>query len=796
MLPDLLHALARVAVRRPWTLLIGATIPALGLSALVLRAPIDLSFGGVMDRSHPEVARYFDASRRYGLGGRLPLLLEGPEEALDDAAQELIRELGDDPAIRSVVSLYPAIDDPWVVDHMPYLVDRETFELWTEQALAGDRAGARRLRERLERPEQGPAKPPPAGSRLLLVTLARDSFEAGLAAQDFPALERQTAALLTPHDVTGRYAGMPAIVHQDQEATLGRIQLLTLASLLAALALILRIERRPLGLAAIAAPMVLATGATLGIVGAVAGTITLMESIFSVMVFGLGIDFAVHLALRLQEEEEAGAPFSRALSTALTQTGPGVVAGALTTAGAFAIVALAPDASFFHLGLAGGIGITICLLLALALLPAAWSLMARGRTMAHEVPTGPSTSSAASVSSELPERSSPSGHANDSNDPNDSKSAEPRPPSIWTRALRATIADARRRPRLHLSVALLMVVASLAGLPRLHFESDLRRIINRQVDAVAVADVIYERFGEVPNPWVLPAQDLAEVRSFATALEAQPAFGRTWSAADLILSDVDDRRARLDALTPTIELATHGPQEFAELAIGLARAHKSGAPALDTLPAGLAEQLITADGRPLLYVFPSAPHLSASVSATEREIIRAVHPEATSMGALFEVLIGADRPWAPLILGLVGAFVALVLLIDLRRISLVFLAITPVCIGAALTVGVLCWASVAFNTVTLLGLPLIIGLGVDDGIHVVHRLRDAPPGAGIEALTRVARAIGTTTATTCASFAALLASGHPGMESLALVMLLGLPLCLCASVSTIPALATMLGPRG
>ncbi len=765
VLHRLLHALARVAVTRPWTLLLGATLPALGLSALVLRAPLDLSFGGVMDRSHPEVARYFEASRRYGLGGRLPLLLEGPEEALDGAAEALIRGLEDDPSVRSVVSLHTSTGDPWVVDHLPYLVDPRTFELWTAQISAADESGAEELRERLERPGQGPARPPPQGSRLLLVTLARDSFDADLAAQDFPALERKTAATLSPHAVSGRYAGMPAIVHQDQEATLGRIQLLSIASLLAALALILRIERRPLGLAAIAAPMLLATGATLGLVGLLAGTITLMESIFSVMIFGLGIDFAVHLSLRLQEEEKDGAPFPRALSTALQSAGPGVIAGALTTAGAFAIVAFAPDASFFHLGLAGGLGITLCLLLALALLPAAWSLMARRRSETRAQPQAPPLTPTAQA------------------------------PSIWTRALGATIAHARRRPRLHVGVAALLVIAGVAGLPRLHFESDLRRIVNRQVDAVAVADRIHERFGEVPNPWIVPTQDLAQARRLAAALEAEPAFGRTRSAADLIPEDAASRHAQLDALGPALERAAQGPPELAELAQGLMRAHRSGPPTLSTLPPELAEQLIADDGRPLLYAFPSAPHLSARISATERGIIRELHPEATSMGALFEVLIGADRPWAPLILALVGAFVALVLLIDLRRLSWVLLAITPVCIGAALTAGALCWANVAFNTVTLLGLPLIVGLGVDDGIHVVHRLRDAPADREVEALTGVARAIGTTTATTCASFAVLLASGHPGMESLALVMLLGLPVCLGASVSTLPALAKLLGVR-
>jgi preprotein translocase subunit SecF len=52
-----------------------------------------------------------------------------------------------------------------------------------------------------------------------------------------------------------------------------------------------------------------------------------------------------------------------------------------------------------------------------------------------------------------------------------------------------------------------------------------------------------------------------------------------------------------------------------------------------------------------------------------------------------------------------------------------------------------------------------------------------------------------TTATTCASVFTLLFSSHPGIESIAILLLVGLPLCLLASVVVVPALATLLGIR-
>jgi hypothetical protein len=89
-------------------------------------------------------------------------------------------------------------------------------------------------------------------------------------------------------------------------------------------------------------------------------------------------------------------------------------------------------------------------------------------------------------------------------------------------------------------------------------------------------------------------------------------------------------------------------------------------------------------------------------------------------------------------------------------------------------------------------------MGVDDGIHVVHRIREHFAEEGHAAITHAAAAVGRaitfTTLTTCASFGVLLFTDHPGLESMALVMLIGLPLCLLASVSTLPAAAVLLLP--
>jgi predicted RND superfamily exporter protein len=199
------------------------------------------------------------------------------------------------------------------------------------------------------------------------------------------------------------------------------------------------------------------------------------------------------------------------------------------------------------------------------------------------------------------------------------------------------------------------------------------------------------------------------------------------------------------------------------------------------------------DGSFIVYAYVKEPTLDALVSRKERLAAESIHPEATGMGVLFEKVLALERPWALPIFLAILLFVATVLILDLGRLLFVAMALVPVLIGVAFTFGALCWAQVPFNIMTTLVVPLIIGLGVDNGIHVMHRLRDANLKNPAQAASAVGRAIVMTTATTCISFAALLFTDHVGLESMAWVMLLGVPACFLASITTLPALAQVIG---
>ena len=770
MIESILAHIVRLSLRSPLsTLGVGLALGLSGFYAVSL--PIDLSFSGVMDRRHPQVARYFEASERYGLGGRLLLLLEGPDAALDQAMPELQLVLDGLDPIESV-AVPPNPDD--LVRLAPWIVDRERFDEWVLRAQESpDSVQADEWRFEWLAAVERVAPSSPAGARLITLRMVRDSFEITLDSDDFLVIRDAVAAVVEPWGLQARFAGMAAIIQQENEATLGRMRILGPLSLIIVLLVLLSVVRQFLVLVTIALPMLLSVACTLALIGLFEGRLTLMESVFGVIVFGLGIDFAIHLLLRLSEERDAGLDFATALNRSMVGTGRGVVVGGVTTTGSFWLLTLAPDPVFYRLGIAGGLGLALCLIFLLFLLPAQWALVeARwpGRIRVRR----------------------------------------------WKGegSLTRLAARSARSPRWVLSIGLSLSVLACIFVFGIRYESNLEHVFSRQIDAVDTAHRIHELFDLDPGPWLVEAQDLAEARRLQNDFNADSTFGRVDSLALVNTADQAERVQILDSLAPglarRLREGARGARgldgsaaEEAQRALEpwglLLAAQTSGPPRQESLPPAIAERWIGPHGELLVYAFSAEPSLDSTVARQERRAAQAIAPNATSMSVIYEALIGTDRPWMPKVVWAVFFFVSLVVWIDLRSFRWAAIALVPVVAASIWTVGLLSAFGFAFNTVTLVALPVLFGLGVDDGIHVVHRIRQEPAESLARAVGSVARSIGLTTATTCGSVALLLWTGHPGIESVALLLGVGLPMALLATVTLIPAAASLIespGQRG
>jgi lauroyl/myristoyl acyltransferase len=140
------------------------------------------------------------------------------------------------------------------------------------------------------------------------------------------------------------------------------------------------------------------------------------------------------------------------------------------------------------------------------------------------------------------------------------------------------------------------------------------------------------------------------------------------------------------------------------------------------------------------------------------------------------------------------AVVALVVLLSFRgRPGRSLLAFLPVSLGVVWTLGLWGGLGQPLDLISLAVLPILLGIGIDDGLHAVHGAVELGHLGLLPAAVRDAgRAIALTTLTTCAGFLSLRLSHIPGLQAGGLLVALGVAACLVATLLVLPAVGTLL----
>ncbi|HVW01728.1 MAG TPA: MMPL family transporter, partial [Planctomycetaceae bacterium] len=133
--------------------------------------------------------------------------------------------------------------------------------------------------------------------------------------------------------------------------------------------------------------------------------------------------------------------------------------------------------------------------------------------------------------------------------------------------------------------------------------------------------------------------------------------------------------------------------------------------------------------------------------------------------------------------------ITLVAWIDWRGLRNSILAMLPPLAGAALMLGILGLIHVDLNPANLIVLPLIIGIGVDSGVHVLHDFR-AQKGTYSPSPSTI-NAVVLTSLTTMVGFGSMMIAAHRGLWSLGVVLTVGVGSCLFVSLVLVPALLTL-----
>lgn len=539
------------------------------------------------------------------------------------------------------------------------------------------------------------------------------------------------------------------------------------------------------------------------------GHLNLLSIAFVVLNVGLGSDYVIHVLLRYKELIANGQGTDDALVETMRGVGSSLVLCAVTTAAGFYSFIPTTFSGVSELGLIAGTGVFFGLFVSVTLLPALLKMFG-----------GASESSAR---------------------------------ASWINP--RIFVPLNGRPRAVLGATVVAIVVTAAVLPWVEFDSNPIHLRDPESESVTTLLDLASR-GEAPllnlvavapdeataEDWAARIRTLPEVRSVVTLanlvpqqqeeklalledleLLLGPSFGnlepapaaptavaqalaalgsaaRNVAAAKPLATAIEALEGRLAALPPAERDATFAaldsaltkglPAELARLGAAMT-AEPFGRAAL---PAALAERWQASDGRELIEI---SPRDDVSDNAAASRFIAAVHgvvPSATGAPVVYQeasatVVAAFERAFVYAFI-MVTAIIWLVLR-DLRDTLLV---LVPILAAAVVTAGLTVLIDMPLNYANIIALPLLVGMGVDNGIHVVHRMRTDTAAQLFE--TSTMHAVLASGLTTVASFGNLAFSSHVGTASMGILLALGLAASMAATLIALPAWLKLYGGPG
>jgi hypothetical protein len=119
------------------------------------------------------------------------------------------------------------------------------------------------------------------------------------------------------------------------------------------------------------------------------------------------------------------------------------------------------------------------------------------------------------------------------------------------------------------------------------------------------------------------------------------------------------------------------------------------------------------------------------------------------------------------------------------RVSLI--ALIPIVFGVVATFGLLLLMRHRFSFISITAIPLIIGIGIDNGIHLVRRYLESNSNEILEVAKASGAALIQSNLTTMVGFGALMTSSFAPLVEMGLVTSLGVALALAGGLLLIPA---------
>jgi uncharacterized protein len=582
--------------------------------------------------------------------------------------------------------------------------------------------------------------------------------------------------------------------------------------------------------------LIIGLGYTMGFTTAVIGHLNVLTITFAPMLIGLAIDFGIHYITRYEEEMRRGRTPAEGLEKAIVYTGQGIVTGALTTAAAFLAMGFTNFKGIQEMGIISGGGLVLCLIPMMTMLPV---LLMRGRQNEIDHELGAQVEKRVQIENLWLQRPFVvtgitigicilsalvfSRVYFDYNLLN-----------MQSKGLPSVVYEQKLIDSAGQSVLYAAVIADNLKEAQ-EFEKKIKEAAAKPGSIISATntisateflagdqskkvELVREITNELANVKFAPTDtnkvDLQELGATLFSLNGylgliadatekeEPNIAREVKA--LHDSITEFRRAMLSA-APEVPQRLYHYQEalFDDLHDTFANLKNQIASPLraEDLPPALKNRFIGRTGKLAIQVFPKPEHslwdhanqkklmdeLDAALGKNNEQKITGTPTQLYTYTTLLK-----DSYITAAKYSLIA--IAIMVLLHFRSIVSVILALLPVAIGTIWMLGFMGATGIPFNPANIMTLPLVVGIGVTNGIHILNRFAEEQNPAILAKSTGKAVLVSGLTAIT--GFGSLILARHQGIQSLGFVMSVGIATCMIAGLTFLPALLALLARRG
>lgn len=587
------------------------------------------------------------------------------------------------------------------------------------------------------------------------------------------ALNRFVSAEGQQH-LTISFTGAHPIATAEAKTLRFDMQTSLVFSLILVLFLFLSVYRRWIILLFVGLPLFGGIQLTMGIASLSLGSLNILTSAFAAILVGLGIDFAVHLYDRYQQERSSGKEIFPAIEITLVETGSGIWTGAFTSIFAFGALYFSRVRGVVELAFLVSTGL-LCALLCIYFVLPSFLIWIDQRKKAHAY-LGLQTFQFNQFSALLEKKS-------------------------------------RFVFFLLIGMSLLFLILAFG----IEVERDFRNLKPKEVKSLEVLDRMARAFGgkKLEALAIHEGRDLGallsreeeaiktfrrfekegRIDSFVSLCEFIPSPEEQRRRSEAIRKAIDLKRVK-EGLTKALKENGFEVSEFRnliqsleEMSLGKEKIHspESLIAAIEGSPLkkGI-EPFLIQEGetyRIVSHLYYQKGHLDMIRLERELPRISVTGPERVEMEILRVV-----REDLFLLTPISFLIILLLVFSHFRRWKITLWTLTPLTMGLVWMLGAMALLQIRINFVNAVILPMIIGMGIDNSIHLMHRYLEGGGRDPLQALRATGRAMTMCTLTTILGFGSLVTARYQALSTMGWVTILGMGFCWMATLTLLPTI--------